>query len=418
MIRFNSKTKIILTFISIGMMTSGLSVFVMQALNYYHASHSAAGTLESYMSFSKMIVSFFLFSLLLKMGFRKSILIVYAVLILFCLFLPFSDSIWSIRFFLVLIGVCFVAVKIVAYSSVSLITKNEKEHASFINLMEAIYTVGSFGGMWVYAFFIKVFPSNWTYVFWFFCFTCAIVFIIWSISPFDESKLKKQEKQSFVKQYRGIGIVIEGLFILFVVLLLSQTMLEVGIGSWLPSFNNEILGIPSFLSIQIASFLVIGIAIGRFIGVFVVKHIKWYKMIFINFSLGLILILIILLNIHHGIGKDAHNIFQVPLIAFGIPLLGVLIGPVYPTLVSTLLSSRPARQHALLISLIMIIGPICDSFCSKLIGILFGKVGGIETFLFAGVTAIIVMMIFIYPYQKLVLKSRANKLKLEAMEQE
>ncbi|MCP4181049.1 MAG: MFS transporter [bacterium] len=416
MVRFNSKVKIILTFISIGMMTSGLSVFVMQAVNYYHVTHSAAGTLESYMSFAKIIVSFFLFSLLLKMGFRKSILIVYAVLVLFCLFLPFSDSIWSIRLFLVIIGICFVAVKIVAYSSVALITKNEKEHASFINLMEAIYTVGSFGGMWIYSFFIKIFPSHWTYVFWFFCFTCAFVFIIWSISPFNETKLAKQEKKSFLEQYKGVGIIIEAVFILFVVLMLSQTMLEVGIGSWLPSFNNEILGIPSFLSVQIASFLVIGIAIGRFIGVFVVKHIKWYKMIFINFSLGLILILIILLNIHHGIGRNAHNIFEVPIIAYGIPLLGVLIGPVYPTLVSTILSSRPSSQHALLISIIMIFGPICDSFSSKLIGILFGKVGGIETFLFVGVTAIVVMLIFIYPYQLLLLKSRERKKKLEAIE--
>lgn len=326
-----------------------------------------------------MIVSFFLFSLLLKAGFRKSILIVYPVLVLFCLFLPFSDSIWSIRFFLVLIGVCFVAVKIIAYSSVSSLTNNEAEHASFINLMEAIYTVGSFSGMWVYSFFIKFCPNHWTYVFWFFSFTCAVVFIIWSISPFDESKIVKQENKSFIDQYKGISIVTTALFYIFIVLLLSQTMLEVGLGSWLPSFNNEILGIPSFLSVQIASFLVIGIAIGRFIGVFVVKHIKWYKMIFINFSLGLILILVILLNIKHGIGKDAQNIFQVPIIAFGIPLLGVLIGPVYPTLVSTILTSRPSRQHALLISLIMIIGPICDSFCSKLIGILFGKVGGLTS---------------------------------------
>jgi len=34
--------------------------------------------------------------------------------------------------------------------------------------------------------------------------------------------------------------------------------------------------------------------------------------------------------------------------------------------------------------------------------------GGIETFLYAGVTAIVVMMIFIFPYQKQLLKSRKN----------
>ena len=404
--KINSKLKIILTFVSIGMMTSGLSTFVMQAVNYYHVSPSTAGTLESYMSFSKMIISLFLFSFLVKAGFKKSILITYAALVIFCFFMPIWDTIWSIRIFLIFIGVCFVAVKIITYSSISLITNNKKEHASFINLMEAIYTVGSFSGMWVYAFFIRTFPSHWTYVFWFFCFTCGAIFLIWAMSPFDESKIQKQEKKSILEQYEGFGILIRLSFWLFFILMLSHTMLEVGIGSWLPQFNKEVIGLHPFLSVQIASFLVIGIALGRFIGVFVVRYIKWYHMIFVSYIISLILIIIIMSQIHYGIGKDAKNIFDVPLIAFGIPLLGIFIGPVYPTLVSTILTSRPSGQHAALISLIMIAGPAADSICSKLIGIFFENMGGLNAFYSAAVVAMVVFLIFVYPFKFAIQKSK------------
>jgi MFS transporter, FHS family, glucose/mannose:H+ symporter len=403
--KVNSKFKIILTFVSIGMMTSGLSTFVMQAVHYYHVSPSSAGTLESYMSFSKMIVSLFLFSFLIKAGFKKSIIVTYSALVIFCFFMPIWDSIWSLRVFLIFIGICFISVKTITYSSVSLITNSKKEHAAFINLMEAIYTVGSFSGMWIYAFFIKTYPTHWTYVFWFFCFTCGAILLLWIMTPFNETKIEDQEKKSFLQQYEGFGIICSLIFWLFLILMLTHTMLEVGLGSWLPSFNKEILGLSPSLSVQIASFLVIGIALGRFIGVFVVKYIKWYNMIFINYVISLILIILIVTHIQTGVGKGVESIFQAPIIAFGIPLLGIFIGPVYPTLVSTILTSRPSCQHAALISLIMIVGPAADSICSKVVGIFFGNMGGLQAFYISGITAIVLFLIFVYPYKRAVQKS-------------
>lgn len=176
--------------------------------------------------------------------------------------------------------------------------------------------------------------------------------------------------------------------------------LEQGVGSWLPTFNSEILKLPSALCIQMASMFTVGMVIGRFIGAFVLKKIKWYKMFFFNFSLGIILLVLVIYNIKEGAGLDATSIFNTPLIAFGIPLLGVFIGPVYPTLMSCILESNPKYLHPIVMSVAMIATPFSDSISSKILGVMFGSMGGIKAFTFATFIPMILLLVLIYPFHK------------------
>ncbi|TXI93684.1 MAG: MFS transporter [Neisseriales bacterium] len=256
----------------------------------------------------------------------------------------------------------------------------------------------------LYSGFIHVMPEEWNRVFWAFAAISLILLIIWLFTKFDESQIEKQEKLSLIEQFKGIGFLINRGFLIFALLLASYETLEMGIGSWLPYFNSSILDLPEALSIQIASFLAMGIALGRFTGTFILRYVQWYKMFAVSLIIAIILTTLILNNIQPGIGKDVDNIFNAPIIAFGIPLLGFFIGPIYPTLASLLLTSAPKSQHALITSVIMILCAIFDSSSAKIIGSLFESIGGIKAFMFATIVPLIILLLFLLPYKKSTIK--------------
>jgi MFS transporter, FHS family, glucose/mannose:H+ symporter len=402
------KLKILVTFTCLSLMCSGLPVFVLQAVSYYKASPIAAGTLESYMNIPIILCSLVMFSILLKTGFKKSLIITYIVTTIACFLIPFFNSLWAIRAYLIITGIIMVSVKVICYSSVGLVTNNKEEHASFINILEALFTTGWICGMWLFSYFLKVFPEHWIYIFWVFSGLSIFLLILWTVTPFNESEIKSQEDEPILKQFKGLIYILGSTFILFVLLLGSYESLEQGIGSWLPSFNHQVLGIQKYLSVEVASMLTLSIALGRFVGAFVVRYVKWYKMLFVNFIIAIGLFICIIMEVQQGAGASAETFLQLPLIAFGIPLIGFFIGPVYPTLASSVMTSFSKKHHALIISLIMILGSFFDSVSSKIIGILFAFIGGISAFTYAILIPLIILLICVIPYYKLTNKKNQD----------
>ena len=400
-----AKFKIILTFISLGVLTSGLPTFILQAVTYYKISHNSAGSLESYQNLTAMVVSFIMFAILMKIGYRRSLIINYIILVAFCFLIPFIDSIWMIRLYLILIGVSTIVFKVILYSAVGLVTQTKKEHASFLNLMEAIYPFSRLGGIWMFSYFVGSKSLIWSQAFWVLSIMCFILLILWAVTPFDESKIQKQERKSLISQYKGILTIPVVTLIIFFILFACYVVLEEGVSSWLAVFYNQILEIPKYISIQLASLFTLGIAIGRILGAILTRFISWYKYFFINFILSLILIIFMLTNIKTGAGLSSTNIFNVPIISYGLPILGIFIGPLYPTFLSLMLTSVSIENHALMGSLILIAVAISSSISSKIVGILFGSLGGIPAFAIVTISTLVILTILILPFAKMTNKS-------------
>jgi fucose permease len=399
-VRIDNKLKILVTFTCLSFLaSSGLPTFVLEAVKSYHVSHSAAGSLESYTTLTQVLASFVMFSVLLKLGFRRATVIAWSFLSAAGLFLPFFNDVWSIRLYLVASGLSFVAIKIVCYSSVALVVKDEKEHASFINLMEAFFTTGAIAGMWIYSVFIGSFPDHWIRVLWVFVPPCVLLALIWAITPFDEHELRREEEKPVVNQFADIRYILTTTTLLFALLVFAYESLEQGVGSWLPTFNSEILNLPDALCIQMASLFTVGLVVGRFLGSFVLRRVKWYRLFLVNFVLSLVLLALFIPSIRQGVGAHATSIFTAPWVAFGIPVLGVLIGPVYPTLMSCVLESFPKHLHPIVMSTAMLVTPLSDSISSKLLGVMFGSLGGIEAFTLATVIPIGILLVLVYPFQ-------------------
>jgi len=405
--RFIVKIKLLLTYMLVSLLICGLSVFVMQGVNYYKISYSAAGSLESYYQISKVIFSFIIIYIVYKIGLRKSFMLALIMISIYCFFVPLFNSIWTIRIYLILMGIVFTVAKLFVYSYTSLVTTNRKEHASFINLIEGIYMFTFSLGMLLYAFFIKT--DNWLLIFYIFCVFSFIIACVWFFTRIDDSELAIKAEKTSSEFGAFLKLIIMPTVLIFLLMMGMEESIEQGMGSWLPQFNTQIMKLPESISIQMASILTFSFAFGRIFGSIILRKVPWKPLFTVYLVISFIMVGYVLYTVQIGEGAGAKNIFQAPLSSFLLPAVGFFIGPMLPTMCSVILTRLPKNKHSMMTSIIIIFGAIEASLCSKITGILFGKVGGIQAFSFVTLVPFVVLIILIFVYSLLERKNMSTE---------
>ncbi|MCP4179415.1 MAG: MFS transporter [bacterium] len=401
-----TKTKILLAFFCLSFLVYCFPILIMQATSYYKISYSSAGALESYFNVTRVIASFIAFTIFLKFGYKKPISYTFLFVAMFCLIVPFVNSIWMIRLYLLMTGISFVVIKISSYSMVALVTDTPGEHAGFVNFMEFTHMIGNMVAVWVFSFFLEGKGASWLHMFWLIAGICLVLGLIFLFTPLCESAMEVEKNKPFKAQLKDVKhIIFMWMVPFFFIMFVAYEFIEQGVGPWLMTFNYDVLGITKEISVQIGSLFTLAIALGRLYGTFIFKYVKWHKVLFINFVLGLIFIIIVMFNMHKGIGAGSTSIFDLPLVAYFLPLVGFFIGPVYPTLISTFMSCHNKSLHAAIISIVMIFGAIFDSASARVVGALFGDVGGIDAFKFSTIIPLAILILLIIPYAYLIKKT-------------
>ncbi len=396
--QFIVKIKLILTYMLVSLLICGLSVFVMQGVNYYKISYSSAGSLESYYQISKVIFSFIIIFIVFKLGLRKSFILALVMICVYCFFVPLVNSIWTIRVYLILMGIFFTVGKLFVYSYTSLVTNNRKEHASFINLVEGLYMLTGSLGMLLFSYFIKT--GNWLLIFYVFCFFSFIVAVIWFFTRIDDSELsiKGEGKSSGFGEF--FKLIILPTVIIFLIMMGMVESVEQGMGSWLPQFNAKVMKLPDYVSIQMASILTFSFGAGRIFGSIILRKVSWKPLFLVYLVISFVMVGYVLMTVIPGEGEGAKSIFEAPFSSFLLPAVGFFIGPMLPTMCSVILTRLPKNKHAIMTSIIIIVGALEVSICSKITGVLFGKIGGIKAFSFVTLIpfAILFGLIFLYSF--------------------
>jgi fucose permease len=313
-----------------------------------------------------------------------------------------------VRLYLIMTGISYVVIKISCYSMVGMIVKTKEGHARFVNFMEFIHMVSNMLAMWTYSLFVKGEGNFWLYLFWFISGIFIVLGLIFAFTRMDEGAIEQEKKKPFMEQMKDVRkVILTVAIILPLVMFAGYESIEQGVGPWLTTFNNEILQIPKHISVQLGSIFVLTIALGRLYGTFIYKYLKWYTVFIINFILGLIFIIFVMLNTKSGIGANATSIFDLPLVAYCIPLFGFFIGPVYPTLISLIMTSHEKSMHSAIMCLIMIFGAVFDSFSARMVGGLITHVGGIKAFEIYTIVPLVLLLVLTIPYA-LFLKKKNN----------
>ncbi len=167
---------------------------------------------------------------------------------------------------------------------------------------------------------------------------------------------------------------------IFIACIFFYVLIEQGIGTWLPTFNNQIIGLAPKLSVQMAVILAAGTALGRFAAGALLRRMPWWLLL--SFCLvGTAALVLLALPLAGQRGDvEITSWLHAPAAAFVFPLIGVLLGPIYPTINSVMLSALPKANHAPMTGLIVLFSALGGSAGSLLTGLAFSRLGGVGAF--------------------------------------
>jgi fucose permease len=229
-------------------------------------------------------------------------------------------------------------------------------------------------------------PSNpvWFHVYWLLAALCAVVFLLLATSKLDESAAHSARDESMAESFVAmLRLLVRPLVYVFLLSAFLYVLIEQSFGTWLPTFNNEILKLPNAMSIQLASILAGATAVGRIGAGLVLRRVPWYVLLNLCVVAMAILVVLTLPLAAHVEARADVGWFDAPAAAYLIPLIGLLMAPIYPVMNSVALSSLPKPMHASMTGLIVVFSALGGTLGSRITAIVFANFDGIHAFYFS-----------------------------------
>ena len=216
------------------------------------------------------VTSLLVASWLPRLGYRRAMIIGLATVAAACACMPLLASFTAERFLFVAVGVTFAMIKVSVYSSIGLLTRGAKEHASVTSLIEGLFMCGVLATAWVFSFFVnRDRPADpvWLHTYWLLAGLAGAAAVVWTLVPLDESRTRAAEPQASQRLSTSVmgmlSLLRYGLVATFLASALIYVLIEQAVQTWLPTFNNEVLNLPVATSLQLAGVYSGTLAAGR-----------------------------------------------------------------------------------------------------------------------------------------------------------
>ena len=379
------KLAILLSYAIFAILLNSVGTVILQSIEHFHVGKVSASTLEAFKDLSIAVASFLLASFLPRIGYRRGMMAGLALVAVACVLMPLLDSFWMTRLLFLSVGIGFALTKVGVYSFIGLLTGSPREHASLLNLVEGVFMFAVLSGYWLFSNFID--PANpgsaeWLQVYWWLAAAAVLNILILATTTFDESAARDEaHPSSATEDFKAmLRLALLPATLVFVASVFLYVLIEQGVGSWLPTFNREILGLSAPMSVQAASIFAVGLGLGRLCAGALVRRTGWYPLLVVclGATAALILLALPLAGQHHGAEIDHWR--GAPLAAFVFPLVGFFMAPIYPALNSAILSSMPPSRQAAMVGLIVVFSALGGTTGSMIIGRTFGAIGGNHVF--------------------------------------
>ena len=402
---FGIKFALFINYALFAILLNSVGTVILQVQLTYSVLESDAASLEAYKDLSIAVASFIATSLGLRFGFRKSMILALMAVAVTTLSMPLFPNFSMNKLMFAVTGVSFALVKVSTYSVIGQITDGKKQHASLLSFIESFFMVGIFFSYFLFSWFVDDSNSGsteWLNVYWVLAAGCAVSLISMMIARLDESEIKLEaNSQPFGREFLDMaGLAIKPLVLLFIISAFLYAVIEQGIMTWLPTFNNTVLNMSVSLSIQMASILALSIAAGRFIAGFVLRKVHWFSVLVSCLLLAALLVIAALPMAAGVSGTQVNSWSNAPLAAYVFPLLGMCLAPIYPAIVSVILSGLPNNQHDAMSGLIIVFGALGGTAGSIITGYLFELLGGTTAF-YSSLVPIVLMIISLSIFKKI-----------------
>ena len=400
------KTSLFLNYFVFAILLNSVGTVILQVQSNYGITESSASILEAFKDLSIAIVSFFIASYVNRIGYKKAMLFALGFIGLVCLIMPSFPGFMMTKLLFAATGASFAMIKISVFATIGIITKDKKEHASFMNFIESFFMVGILTGYFIFSAFVddkNPQSTDWLKVYYLLAGIVGIAFLLLLSSPLDESSVKNTTHQpltnDFAEMFKLIALPI---VIVFVASAFIYVLIEQSIMSWLPTYNSKVLHLPQTLSIQMASILAASTAIGRFLAGILLRKINWLLVLVTCLIIAGLLVIVAIPLANNAGNAVITGWSTAPLATFIFPMIGFLLAPIYPAINSVILSSLPPKKHGYMAGLIVIFSALGGTTGSIITGHIFQAYGGQTAFYFSLVpmSLLILLLVIFYRIQK------------------
>ncbi|WP_255595249.1 MFS transporter [Lysobacter sp. BMK333-48F3] len=368
----------ILTYMVFGILLNSVGTVILQSIQGFGIDKGQASILEAFKDLPIAIVSFLTAALMPRLGYRRAMMLGLALVGAACALMPLLASFWMTKLLFAATGMAFALVKVSVYSSIGLLTEGKQQHASLTSTIEGWFMVGVLAGYWIFAWFID--PQSpgdpvWLRVYWLLAAVCAAIVLLLAGSHLDERAARDGHAagDSFLDMFR---LVAQPLVAVFLASAFLYVLIEQSVGTWLPTFNREILHLPTTMSVQAASIFAVSLALGRLGAGLALRRVPWHWLLMTCVAAMAALVVVALPLAGDARPNPAMTWAHAPLAAYVFPLIGLFMAPIYPAINSVVLSSLPKSRHAAMTGLIVVFSALGGTTGSFITGQLFARIGG------------------------------------------
>lgn len=362
---------------------NSVGTVILQSIHSFDISKTEASTLEGFKDLSIAFVSFFIASIIPRIGYKLVLLVALAVVTLVCVMTPMVANFFIIKLLFAGIGVSFALVKVSVYSIIGQLSSSVKAHSSLLNTIEGIFMLGSLSGYWLFSFYVKPNTTEltaWLDVYYPLAGIVVLAAILVVFSKIDRAEAVSSQSSILADFLDMLKMSYQKLVLIFVLSIFLYVLIEQGIGTWLPTFNSEVIGLPSDVSIQMTSIFAAALAIGRLLAGQILRYMSWYKFLNLCIISMAIIIMVLLPQTDVVIKGPVESVLDAPAIAYLLPLIGLMMAPIYPVLNSVMLSSLAQSKHAAMTGLIVVFSALGGTTGSLITGFYFQNLGGQHAF--------------------------------------
>ena len=411
MANWQIKLSLFLNYFVFAILLNSVGTVILQVQGNYGISESSASILEAFKDLTIAGVSFLVASYIVRIGYKNSMLIAIAFVTVACLLMATFPSFGMTKLLFAAVGASFALIKVSVYATIGIVTDNKKDHASFMNFIESFFMVGILTGYFIFSAYVEngnPQSTAWLKVYYMLAGISAVAFLLLLSAPLDESSVHIKTSKPLVEDFADMfKLAVLPIVMVFIASAFLYVLIEQSIMSWLPTFNNKVLHLPTALSIQMASILAGSTAIGRFLAGIVLRKYHWYLVLTTCLIAAVVLVLVALPLAQNVNSQAITGWASAPLAAFIFPLIGLFIAPVYPSINSLILSSLPTNKHATMSGLIVVFSALGGTTGSIITGHIFEAYGGQSAFYFS-IVPLSILIVCLFFFNKIQKKSEVK----------
>jgi len=354
---------------------NSVGIVVERSISEWHIAKTVGGTLEGCKDLTIAFTSLLLASQVPRIGYRKVMMGGVAAVFLVCALLASVQQFWTVPILFIACGASFALVKVAVYATVGLFAKDPAQHASMMNRIEGIYQVGALVAPAVFAQMIA--RGNWINTYWFVSGLALLALLTWIVTPLKPPDLE-EEHIGLTPEEPGITpaeppkpqskgglkdvqmLLARPVVLVFLLCAAVYVMIEQSIGTWLPSFNKDVLSLPAEKAALMLSVYFGSLAVSRFVFGFLVKRISAFTLQLLYLACAFAILATVLTTTAHADPWQGA--------AYLLVLIGWFIGPIYPTLNSMMLSQLDKSLHSSMTGLIIVASALGGTIGSQILG--------------------------------------------------